>query len=100
MSVSGCGDEDDRGGGNLTVNNCEAGSFIMCLVQMGTKLRGATNFRFACSETFYPLAIWGRFVYPFDITCKKTGAGAAHTAVPNRPLHPCRIISSGSSTVL
>jgi hypothetical protein len=72
MSVSGCGDEDDRGGGNLTVNNCEAGSFIMCLVQMGTKLQGATNFRFACSETFYPLAIWSRFVYPFDITsCKK-----------------------------
>jgi hypothetical protein len=53
MGVSGCGDEDDRGGGNLTVNNCEAGSFIMCLVQMGTELRGATNFRFACSETLY-----------------------------------------------
>jgi hypothetical protein len=24
MGVRGCGDEDDRGGGNLTVNNCEA----------------------------------------------------------------------------
>jgi hypothetical protein len=24
MGVRGCGDEDDRGGGNLTVNNYEA----------------------------------------------------------------------------
>jgi hypothetical protein len=54
MGFRGCGDEDDRGGGNLTVKL--RGSFIMCLVQMGTELRGATNFRFACSETLYPLA--------------------------------------------